>query len=182
MYIFPLGNPGKKYENTPHNAGQIIIKNIETFLPAGISVIYPDTFMNESGVFVKKFLDYKNYPKEDYSNIVIVYDDIDLPIGEIKLSYGRGDGGHNGLKSIIQNLGTNEFIRIRIGICPTDNEGNVRKPKNIFGQNRTHKYVLRPLSSSEVVRLLNGSNKLKGIVESLRLNGYQKTTSLLGAL
>lgn len=182
MFIFALGNPGKKYENTPHNAGQIVIKNIEVNLPNGVFVVYPDTFMNDSGVFIKKFLDYKNINKSNYKNLVVVYDDIDLPIGEIKLAFGRGDGGHNGLKSIIQNLGTNDFIRLRIGICPTDKDGNPRKPKNIFGQNRTGKYVLRPFSQNEIQKLSLNNEKIKKIIESLYINGYEKTTSSLGIL
>lgn len=182
MYIFPLGNPGKKYENTPHNAGQIIMKNIENLLPNGVYAIYPESFMNESGAFIKKFLDYKNIPEASYEKLVIVYDDIDLPLGEIKLAFGRGDGGHNGVKSVINALGTNEFIRLRIGICPTDSEGRARKPKNIFGQNTTHKYVLRPMSANEKTKLLASSEKLKNILETLAREGYQKTTSLLGTL
>lgn len=182
MFVFALGNPGKKYENTPHNAGKIIMQQIENNLPNGVSVVYPDTFMNESGSFVKKFLDYKNIPKDSYEKIVVVYDDIDLPIGEIKLAFGRGDGGHNGLKSIIQKLGTPDFVRLRIGICPTDREGNARKPKNIFGQNTTHKYVLRPFSQNEIQKLSLNNEKIKKIIESLYINGYEKTTSFLGIL
>jgi PTH1 family peptidyl-tRNA hydrolase len=179
MYIFALGNPGKKYENTPHNAGQIVLNDLA---PAGAQIIYPDTFMNESGKFIKKFLDYKNISSNEYSKIVIVYDDIDLPIGEFKLAFGRGDGGHNGLISVINELGTKDFIRLRIGICPTDNNGIARKPKNIFGQNATHKYVLRNLSPNEISKLTANRAKIKNILESLYINGYEKTASFMGVL
>ncbi len=179
MYIFALGNPGKKYENTPHNAGQIVLRDLA---PSGAQIIYPDTFMNESGKFIKKFLDYKNINNTEYKNIVIVYDDIDLPIGEFKLAFGRGDGGHNGLISVINELGTRDFIRLRIGICPTDSNGNARKPKNIFGQNTTHKYVLRNLSPNETTKLTANRSKIKNILESLYINGYEKTASFMGVL
>lgn len=179
MYIFALGNPGKKYENTPHNAGQIVLRDLA---PSGAQIVYPDTFMNESGKFVKKFLDYKNININEYKDIVVVYDDIDLPIGDFKLAFGRGDGGHNGLTSVIAELGTKDFIRLRIGICPTDTEGNIRKPKNIFGQNTTHKYVLRNLSPNEISKLTANREKIKNILESLYINGYEKTASFMGVL
>lgn len=180
MYVFALGNPGKKYENTPHNAGQIICNNLPRI--DGIEVIYPDTFMNESGKFIKQFLNYKNISSTDYKNIIVVYDDIDLPIGEFKLAFARGDGGHNGLQSVIAELGTKDFMRLRIGICPTDKEGNMRKPKNIFGINTTHKYVLRNLSPNEISKLTANSQKIKNILESLYINGYEKTISFMGVL
>lgn len=187
MYIFALGNPGKKYENTPHNAGQIVLKELTGDLAlSGAQIIYPDTFMNESGRFIKNFLRNKNLLKNinntEYKNIVVVYDDIDLPIGEFKLAFGRGDGGHNGLISVINELGTKDFVRLRIGICPTDTEGNIRKPKNIFGQNTTHKYVLRNLSPNETSKLTANREKIKNILESLYVNGYEKTTSFMGVL
>src|SRR3989344_484836 len=184
MYVFGLGNPGKKYENSPHNAGQIALGNLPSIV--GVEIIYPDTFMNESGKFIKKFLSYKNLSKNtntnQYANIVIVYDDIDLPLGEFKLAFGRGDGGHNGLTSVINELGTKDFIRLRIGICPTDKDGLMRKPKNIFGGNATHKYVLRPLSETGFQKIKSNSLKIKAILESLSTNGYEKTTSFMGVL
>ena len=126
-----LGNPGERYKLTRHNVGFMVldklIKNHQ--LKAGIKslihffnkiiidqksmiLLKPLTFMNISGHAVQKV---KNFYGIDPNNIVIIHDDIDLELGKIKLKKGGGDGGHNGLKSIIKLIGS-EFNRIRIGI------------------------------------------------------------------
>lgn len=133
-YIVGLGNPGEKYTNTRHNIGWLALDTLrETAqLPdpvmsnkcAGriseavwegeeVTLLYPETFMNNSGAAVKKLV-----PRDQVEKLIVVYDDIDLPLGELKVSVGRGDGGHNGIKSIIKELGSREFVRVRIGIAP----------------------------------------------------------------
>ncbi len=124
-YIVGLGN-------TRHNAGFFIVEQIvEKFhLPSPmksakynglisegvikgkeVTALLPQTFMNVSGSAVSKLV-----PRNAASNLLVVYDDIDLPLGEYRVSFGRGDGGHNGIKSIIESLGTRDFARLRIGI------------------------------------------------------------------
>lgn len=135
FYIIALGNPGKEYDSTRHNVGWIIadslreryslsepvmsvkqLSRLSHGVVAGVPVtlIYPDTFMNHSGNAVARAV-----PKEERDKIIVIYDDIALPIGQLKLSIGRGDGGHNGIRSITGMLGTKDFVRIRIGIAPT---------------------------------------------------------------
>lgn len=126
--IIGLGNPGKKFENTRHNVGFMAldkfvkINNFSNFElnkksnslvseNGEIILAKPQTFMNESGKAVKELI--KNKPIE---NLIIVHDDIDLPIGKIKIVKGRGSAGHKGVESIIQNIGNDGVIRIRIGI------------------------------------------------------------------
>lgn len=120
--IFPLGNFGEKYSKTRHNAGRFLfsyLKKTEAYLALKeeykIEEFFGEGYMNESGKYLKKYLKNKNINIE---NIIILYDDKDLEIGDIREAKDRGDGGHNGLKNIIENLGTKDFPRIRIGIAP----------------------------------------------------------------
>ena len=126
-----LGNPGKKFKLTRHNVGFMVLdkfiqqssvegwdKKFDSFFnkiiidQRSIILLKPLTFMNVSGYAVQKV---KNFYGIDTKNIVIIHDDIDLELGKIKFKKGGGDGGHNGLKSIIKLIGS-EFNRIRIGI------------------------------------------------------------------
>ena len=125
-----LGNPGKKYINTKHNIGSDwIIKAIENYdleliyslkeksysaesHDQAIEWIIPDCYVNESGVAIKKILKNKNYAS---NNVFIIHDDLDLPVGQIRIKDGGGHGGHNGLRDIIQYCSA-DFMRIRVGI------------------------------------------------------------------
>lgn len=129
-----LGNPGREYAETRHNAGYRAISAWAEKLGAafaadsarkgdfaravfGGSVIWlakPTTYMNDSGECVSAFARYR---KIDFSEVAVVYDDITLPPGTLKFSVGGGDGGHNGIKSLIRHCG-NAFMRVRIGIGP----------------------------------------------------------------
>lgn len=131
-FIIALGNPGDKYRETRHNVGWMVLDRIYQFhwehdkylhaqyaqrQEAGKTIHYllPQTFMNKSGESVsglkKIFSDFNN------THLIVVYDDLDLPLGTIRVSFDRGSGGHNGIKSIEQHLGSSAFIRIRIGIA-----------------------------------------------------------------
>ena len=116
--IIGLGNPGEEYLNTRHNAGFLVAERLQkTKLPAGVVVRKPDTFMNESGVFVKKLVD--QY-KLDPSNLYIVHDDLDIPLGSYKIQFGVGPKDHNGVNSVEGELGTKDFWRVRVGIDNRD--------------------------------------------------------------
>ena len=124
--VVGLGNPGKEYENTRHNTGRIIVGIIlQKAEDKKIKFITPDTFMNNSGKAVAPLIK----TKKDLAGLVVVYDDIDLPLGKMKISFNRSSGGHNGLGSIIKSLKSEEFVRIRIGISPVTPKGVVKKPK-----------------------------------------------------
>ncbi|HIS38718.1 MAG TPA: aminoacyl-tRNA hydrolase [Candidatus Onthousia faecavium] len=137
--IVGLGNPTKKYENTRHNMGFMVIDNyldnrgikekykekfealyLETNIHSEkVIFVKPLTYMNNSGIAVSKFVNfYKIAPKD----ILIVSDDLDLELGKFRLRPKGSSGGHNGLKSIISYLNTDEFKRLRVGISNnTDN-------------------------------------------------------------
>lgn len=132
--IVGLGNPGKEYAETRHNAGAQLVERIalEYKIPLKSEkkfhgffaktelfnqecfLLIPTTFMNLSGQSVLAAAFFYKIPPE---NILIIHDDLDLPIGTVRLKIGGGHGGHNGLKDIIQKLGSNAFNRLRIGIA-----------------------------------------------------------------
>lgn len=130
--IIGLGNPGKKYENTRHNIGFQAIDKLASQLnappmqskfngmysvvhrPEGkVMLVKPLTFMNLSGECVRPLMDYYDVAIED---IIVLYDDLDFAPGELKLRQKGSAGGHNGIKSLIAHLGTDQFKRIRLGI------------------------------------------------------------------
>ena len=154
--IFGLGNPGKLYQNTRHNLGQKIVKefvaknysqnlNPKKNLDAEIletresnnKIIFAIStgYMNNSGIPVRKI---SQFYKISPSDIYIIHDDLDLEVGDYRLQFDRGSAGHNGVKSIIENLGTQSFHRIRLGIG---------KPINNIP---VEDYVLQPFSKSEL--------------------------------
>lgn len=138
IIITCLGNPGKKYIRNRHNAGSILGQRLsEKYdIPinkkssnstygtgkiegADILLQFPQTFMNRSGAAVKDAL---NYYDETPENLIIIHDEIELPFGEIKIKFGGGHKGHNGIRSIIQEIGSSDFHRIRIGVGRPEDE------------------------------------------------------------
>ncbi|HSW89608.1 MAG TPA: aminoacyl-tRNA hydrolase [Patescibacteria group bacterium] len=116
--IVGLGNPGDKYKHTRHNVGFQVLDKLEALKLNDAVLIKPDTFMNESGKAVKaglKKYDYKALAEKNFSNLFVIYDDLDIPVGKYKLVFGSVPKIHNGVNSIIENLGTDQFWSIRIG-------------------------------------------------------------------
>ena len=143
ILLVGLGNPGDKYADTRHNVGFTFIDSLAKKISLDINqskflslyakyhkrdqevfLAKPQTFMNESGKAVKEI---KNFYKISIDKIIVVFDDIDLNIGQIRIKIGGGSGGHNGVKSIIEELSTDNFIRIRIGIGKPLEKTNVNK-------------------------------------------------------
>lgn len=145
--LFPLGNFGTKYEETRHNAGRFVLSKLQNknLLDefSNLEIYIPKCYMNESGEYLKDYLRNKNIEKE---NIIVMYDDKDLEIGEVRLVRDRGDGGHNGLKNIIENINTKDFYRIRIGIAPIGTGKNNLVPPH---GDIVREYVLQKMSDEE---------------------------------
>ena len=134
--VVGLGNPGEEYENTPHNLGFMVIdrlaeshsvrvsrKENTSFVGLGavsgksLALAKPQTYMNLSGPAVKGLLErYELKP----DRLIVVYDELDLPWGSLRIRLKGSAAGHNGVKSLIGSLGTNEFARVRVGISPGD--------------------------------------------------------------
>ena len=136
--IIGLGNPGKKYQHNRHNFGQMCLNHIAkrlklAFKPGGgdraftyattviadrtVYLCQNTTFMNNSGLAVRQILNQFDLQTDE---ILVVYDDIDLPLGKIRLREKGSAGGHRGIRSIIETLATNQFARLRLGIGPQD--------------------------------------------------------------
>ena len=166
--LVPLGNPGEKYARTRHNAARIVLNLIQSHIDKmeGVEVFVPDTFMNESGRAIAEYLRYK-----EGREVVIVYDDKDLPIGKIRISHDRGDGGHNGVKSVIDHLGTREFTRVRIGIAPENVDGkDVKAP---HGEEVQH-FVMGKFREEEEMKLREIAPQVVGAIQAIVDVGYQK--------
>ncbi|MBF0230446.1 MAG: aminoacyl-tRNA hydrolase [Desulfamplus sp.] len=131
-----LGNPGKEYSKTRHNMGFIVLEELarrynlafnNSRFDADIAkgsiekkqtiLVKPQSYMNRSGFPIQQI---SSYFKIEHNNIIIVHDEIDLPFGRIMIVKDRGHGGHNGIRSIIDILGTKNFIRIRVGVGRPD--------------------------------------------------------------
>lgn len=124
-----LGNPGKQYERTRHNAGWMVCDTMHIDSPwqqkfhaywaqtrgfsGQVRLLKPQTYMNESGISVSEATHFFDIQPED---VLVVHDDLELPFGTVRLQSGGGLQGHNGLRSIKQHLGTDRFLRLRIGI------------------------------------------------------------------
>lgn len=112
--IVGLGNPGSKYAHTRHNIGQRIVTSlVGEEIPARLYT--PRSFMNVCGAEVGEQLRFHKITPQD---LLVVHDELDLPFGEMRLQFGRSSAGHHGVDSIISELGTNAFWRLRVGIGP----------------------------------------------------------------
>jgi len=171
--IVGLGNPGQEYENTRHNTGWLMVGLVEKRLNIKdkIKFVLPDKFMNNSGKVVAPLIK----SKKDLKDLVVIYDDIDLPLGKMKISFNRSSGGHNGLGSIIKALKSEEFLRIRIGTSPTTPSGKIRKPK---GEKAVLNFLLGKYKKNELDKLRKLSKKVTEALEIIFTEGKEKAMSL----
>lgn len=170
--VVGLGNPGEEYENTRHNAGRILVGLIEKkWQGKKVKFLTPDTFMNNSGRAVATFVK----SKKDLADLVVVYDDIDLPLGKIKISFNRSSGGHNGLGSIIKSLKSEEFVRIRVGITPATPTGKLKK---VHGEKDVLKFLLGEFKKPELEVIKKLSKKIAEAIEVIFSESKEKAMSL----
>ncbi len=188
IIIVGLGNPDGKYEHSRHNVGREAVKKflkkekeadfsykkksdalvaIETLHGIHIKVVLPETMMNCSGKSVLYFVHSKNAAHK----LVVVRDDLDLPIGTIKMSFGHGSGGHKGVESIIRLLKTKEFIQIKIGISATTPKGKLKKPN---GDERVILYVLGKFSPKDQEKLKNVFTRTEKVLSLFISDGIEK--------
>ncbi len=182
LLVVGLGNPGEKYEKTRHNIGFMLLddfvsehklsefrseKKSNSFTSKGfigdtkVLLVKPQTFMNNSGLAVKSL--YTKYSILDTQYLLVVHDDIDLPLGKIRISMGSGSAGHKGVDSIIQHLGTKNFARIRIGIQPLQG-----KPDDV------ENFVLKKFSKEELEVLSEAIKNSSFALETILTDGIEK--------
>lgn len=164
MIIVGLGNPGIEYEKTRHNTGRIVLevfrrqndfpewqenKKLKGLVSkkGKISLLLPETFMNKSGEAVAKIIK----SKKAAENLMVIHDDLDLPLGRFKISFNRGAGGHRGVLSIIKTLKTQAFTRIRFGITPK------KKP---LGEKAVVDFILGEFKPAELATLKKLAQKI----------------------
>ena len=176
--IVGLGNPGDEYTKTRHNAGFLVLDHLfgesdwnksksakvlfkkETISGSEVELLKPQSYMNDSGPAIQPVIIKHSIKPEE---IIVVHDEIDLPLGTIRMSFDRGDGGHNGIKSIVSVLGSKAFVRVRVGISIIDENGVLRKPD-----------VLGPFNKADLAKFTDISARVKKSIEILLTEGREK--------
>lgn len=168
--IVGLGNPGLKYRKTRHNVGFMfnddLVKSLKvkfslnkqlksmiaeaTVEGEKVIIIEPQTYMNLSGEAVEAVM---NYYKIDVSDVLVIYDDLDLPVGKVRIRPNGSSGGHNGMKNIIEHLKTSDIKRVRIGIGSSDENGTID-------------YVLGRFSKDDAISISIATTKALDMVKS----------------
>lgn len=192
LIVAGLGNPGDEYTHTRHNAGRIVLETIakkngfsdwrddkktKARMCQGklgstkMQFVAPDNFMNNSGGSIKPLIK----AKKDLANLVVIYDDLDLPIGRLKISFDRGDGGHNGLASIIRAVKSREFVRVRVGVSPHTPSGKIKKPS---GEKAVIDFLLKDFKDAEIKELQKLSKKIAEALDTLAEGGKEKMMSI----
>ncbi len=186
--IVGLGNPGQEYENTRHNTGRIVLmsltddefsfnKKINALVSEikigkeKVKLIAPETFMNNSGKSVANLV--KSVKAAE--KLVVIYDDFNLPIGKIRISFNRSSGGHNGIESIIKSVKTEAFVRIRIGVAPETAKGLAKVP---HGEEKIEKFILGKFKEDEMKVIKKISKTVAEALEVLVKEGRDKAMSL----
>ncbi|MFH0804322.1 MAG: aminoacyl-tRNA hydrolase [Candidatus Zambryskibacteria bacterium] len=196
FYIIGLGNPGKEYEGTRHNTGRMAVekllkdlkiedleinKKANALVAEGkikkekLTLILPETFMNKSGQAVSYFVKAKSGKNKAQENLIVVHDDIDLPLGTLKISYNKGIGGHRGLDSVAKAVKTLEFVRIRVGISPATPKGKTKKPE---GEKAVIDFILNKFKPSELETLKKIFKKSSEAVQTLVSSGRDKAMNM----
>ncbi len=202
--VVGLGNPGEEYAKTRHNTGRIILqalakkndfsdwyadKRTKALWSTGkigktkFQFVAPDNFMNNSGGSVKPLIKAKKPARPgdtsrsggDLESLVVIYDDLDLPIGSMKISFNRSSGGHNGLGDIIKVLKSQEFVRIRVGVSPHTPGGKTKKPT---GEKAVIDFLMKDFKEAEIVELKKITKKIGEALECFASDGKDKMMSL----
>lgn len=187
-YVVALGNPGEEYKNTRHNVGRIVLevfvkkndfsdwisdKKLKALSSQGkigkekVYLIEPETFMNKSGISLQSII----ASKKKAESLIVIHDDLDLPIGKFKISFNKSSGGHRGVESIIKVIKTESFTRIRIGISPVTASGKLKKPK---GEKDVGDFILGEFSKNEMEILKKLSKKVAAALEMILMEGREK--------
>ncbi len=192
--VVGLGNPTEEYEMTRHNVGRSAVMAFALSCDEAVSwkldkklralrakvhigksavdCLLPETFMNNSGGSVKPLI--TSIKKAE--SLVVVYDDLDIPFGVVKIAFNKGAGGHNGLASIIKAVKTKEFVRVRVGVAPTTPSGKLKKPK---GEEAVVAFILGQFSKKEKELLPEVYKKIILALEAIVRDGKDKAMTAL---
>jgi PTH1 family peptidyl-tRNA hydrolase len=186
--VVGLGNPGGEYEYTRHNAGRIVLdayrrahdlpewenkKIYKALLSKGevlgreLLLLEPETYMNDSGKSLVSLVKSKKQAEQ----LIVIHDDIDLPLGVWKISFDRGSGGQNGVKSIMDHIKTKAFIRVRVGVLQKTLGGKPKKPK---GGEAVHKFILGKFKEEEMAELKKVFKEIVNGIDTLLSDGLEQ--------
>jgi PTH1 family peptidyl-tRNA hydrolase len=144
--------------------------------------VAPDTFMNNSGKaigpLVKTKMD-KKLKIKTATDLIVIYDDFNLPLGKIRISYNRSSGGHNGLESIIKAVKTEAFVRIRVGVAPEKTDGTAKTP---HGDDKIEKFILGKFKDEEMKELKKVSKNVVAAVETIVKEGREKAMTMFNGM
>ncbi|KKS23482.1 hypothetical protein A3B05_00835 [Candidatus Giovannonibacteria bacterium RIFCSPLOWO2_01_FULL_43_160] len=182
--ILGLGNPDREYEGTRHNAGRSAAEYFAKKIGAGdfefdkksnsliaegkveknkVLIALPETFMNKSGSAATKLIRSKKELKE----LVVIHDDLDIPLGRFKISYGKSSGGHKGVESVMRALKTKNFVRIRIGVSP----------KNKPAQKEVMEFIIGKFKPAELEIFKKINKRVSNALEAMARGSLEKTMS-----
>jgi len=182
--IVGLGNPGEKYASVRHNLGFMAVEEFrrkgdwgnwgiegkfksEIIKKDQIILARPQTYMNNSGMAVSALVNFYKIAPED---VIVVYDELDLPLGKIKVRLGGAAAGHHGVESIIKELGTDQFIRIRLGIGNIRTQSSEHKGAHVSAE----KFVLEPFMHSEKAQVKHMIKRAIKALEIILEKGIEK--------
>lgn len=189
--IVGLGNPGAEYEGTRHNVGRAAVeewrkknnwpefvgdkklnaqKTIGQVDKNSVILLLPEGLMNNSG----KSLAPAVKSVKQAERVVVLHDDLDLPLGSFKISFNRGAAGHRGVLSIIKALKTEKFVRLRLGVSPQTPSGKLKKP---VGEKAVVNFILGKFKSSETVILKKVFKKTSAALDCLIASGRERAMS-----
>ncbi len=163
-FLLALGNPGAEYENTRHNVGRMAI---EKFEHPKFKIVESAEMMNNSGRALKSHIK----SQKDAEKLVVIHDDLDLPLGVLKISFNRGAGGHRGVDSVIKTLKSEAFTRVRIGVSPVTPGGKLKKPK---GEEKVVDFILGKFKPAEIAELKKVFKKVCEALTMIADEGREK--------
>ena len=196
MIIVGLGNPGIEYENTRHNTGRMVLdifrqkndlseweenKKFKSLVcedkigKKKIVLLLPETFMNKSGEAITKIIK----SKKAVENLLVIHDDLDLPLGRFKISFNLGAGGHRGVQSIVKALKTEAFVRIRVGIALVTSSGKIKKP---IGEKAVIDFILGKFKDKELEILKKTAKKISEAIETIVTESREKAMGIYNSL
>ena len=206
IIIAGLGNPGEQYEGTRHNTGRIMLtafakaigaedfsfnKKINALTATGevgtgkkaekVTLVMPETFMNNSGKAIGPLVTTAgaagtkvNLKKAE--QLIVIYDDFNLPLGSLRVSFNRSSGGHNGLESVIKAAKTEAFVRVRVGVSAANAKGVAKVP---HGEKEIEKFILSPFKPAEATELKKVAKLATEAIKLIILEGREKAMSIM---
>ena len=203
MIIIGLGNPGEEYAGTRHNSGREAVmtfakkagfdefeldKKAQALVATGkvgknkVTLVLPETYMNKSGAAAGKFAKGAKKIKDPatgksikaFTDMIVVHDDLDIPLGKAKMSWNKSSGGHKGVQSVLKALGTEAVFRIRIGITPATSGGKLKKPDH---DTITDNFIVAEFKDKESAELKRVIKKVADCLEMAATDSPERAMS-----